>query len=352
MTLLERAGLALLRRMEPERAHELSLQALRLGLAPRHPADRHPVLATSLAGMSLPNPLGLAAGYDKNARAIRPLLDAGFGFVEAGAATPRPQPGNRRPRVFRLAEDRAVINRLGFNNDGADTIAGRLAMRPRGRGVLGLNVGPNRGSADPAGDYAKVMGICGAHVEFVTINVSSPNTEGLRNLQQTGSLEEVINRTCQVRSRLECPPRLFIKIAPDLSAAAIDGIAGAAMATGIDGIVATNTMLARPALVSPLAGEAGGLSGRPLLEPAMAVLKRLYRVTGGGIPLIGVGGIASSEHAYARIRAGASALQLYTGLVFGGFSLVGEILDGLAALLRRDGFASVSEAVGVDARIE
>ncbi len=352
MTLLEKAGLALLQKMEPEQAHEVSLRALRHGLAPRHPADRHPVLATSLAGISLPNPLGLAAGYDKNARAILPLLDAGFGFVEAGAATPLPQPGNRRPRVFRLVEDRAVINRLGFNNDGAAAIAGRLAGRPKGRGVVGLNVGPNRDSPDPAGDYARVLGICGDHVEFVTINVSSPNTRGLRGLQQTGLLEEVITRTLQARSRLERPPRLFIKIAPDLSPEAIDCIAATAIATGIDGIVATNTMVARPALVSPLAGEAGGLSGDPLLDPATGVLKHLYRETCGRIPLIGVGGIASSRHAYARIRAGASAVQLYTGLVFGGLSLVGEILDGLAAFLHRDGFNSVSEAVGADTKTE
>ncbi|GAA0291057.1 quinone-dependent dihydroorotate dehydrogenase [Rhodovulum strictum] len=345
MTPLERAGLALLHRMDPERAHGLSLAALRAGLVPLPGPITSDRLATDLAGLALPNPVGLAAGYDKNAAALDPLARAGFGFVEVGAATPRPQPGNPRPRLFRLAEDRAAINRFGFNNEGMVAIGARLAARPGGA-VVGLNLGANKDSADRAADFAAVLAHCGAHVDFATVNVSSPNTERLRDLQGRAALSALLAGVMAARAGLKRPIPVFLKIAPDLGDAEIDEIAGVALETGISGIVATNTTLARGELTSRHAGEAGGLSGAPLFARSTRVLARLSVATGGQLPLIGVGGVGSAEDAYAKIRAGASAVQLYTALVYGGLGLVAEILRGLDRLLARDGFANVSEAVG------
>ncbi|RAP42152.1 dihydroorotate dehydrogenase (quinone) [Rhodovulum viride] len=345
MTPLERAGLAVFHRMDPERAHSLSLTALQSGLVPLPGRLTSPRLATDLAGLSLPNPVGLAAGYDKNAVALGPLMRAGFGFLEVGAATPRPQPGNPRPRLFRLIEDRAAINRFGFNNDGMEAIGARLAARPAGVPV-GLNLGANKDSADRAADFATVLAACGAHVDFATVNVSSPNTEKLRDLQGHEALTALLAGVMAARAELSRPIPVFLKIAPDLTDAEIDDIAEVALEAGVSGIVATNTTLARAGLKSPDAGQAGGLSGTPLFARSTRVLARLSAATCGRLPLIGVGGVGSAEEAYAKIRAGASAVQLYTALVYGGMSLVRDIVDGLDLLLARDGFAHVAEAVG------
>ncbi|WP_297976566.1 quinone-dependent dihydroorotate dehydrogenase [uncultured Amaricoccus sp.] len=345
MSLGERLALPLLHRLDPETAHGLALRALRAGLAPRADAAAFPRLATRLAGLDLPNPLGLAAGFDKNARAVGPLLAAGFGFVEVGAATPLPQPGNPRPRLFRLAEDRAVINRFGFNNDGAAAIAARLAARPPG-GIVGLNIGANKTSADRAADYAAVLAAAGPYVDFVTVNVSSPNTERLRDLQGADALRGLLAGVAAANSALARPVPIFLKIAPDLAEAELEALVAVALESEIAGIVATNTTLARDGLRSRHRAEAGGLSGTPLLARSTAVLARVHALTGGRLPLVGVGGVGSAEEAYAKIRAGASAVQLYTALVYQGLGLVPRLLAGLDALLARDGFASVAEAVG------
>jgi dihydroorotate dehydrogenase len=345
MSALERLGLCALQRLDPETAHDLSLKALRTGLAPLPRPVASPRLRTTLAGLDLPNPLGLAAGYDKNAVALDPLLRAGFGFVEAGAATPRPQPGNPRPRLFRLTADRAAINRFGFNNDGAAAIAARLEAR-RAAGVVGLNLGANKDSPDRAADFAEVLRICGPHVDFATVNVSSPNTEKLRDLQGKAALAALLAGVMEVRAGLPRPVPVFLKIAPDLDEAGLDDIAAVAVAQGVDAIVATNTTLARQGLTDPRRDEAGGLSGRPLFTRATRVLARLSARLDGRVPLVGVGGVGSAEDAYAKIRAGASAVQLYTALAYEGLSLVPRILAGLDAALARDGFSGVAEAVG------
>ncbi len=345
MTPAERLGLAVLRRLDPERAHALSLRALRMGLAPRPGPATSPRLRTRLAGMDLPNPVGLAAGYDKDAVAVAPLMRAGFGFLEVGAATPLPQPGNPRPRAFRLPAHRAVINRYGFNNDGAEAIAARLARRPQGVPV-GVNLGANRDSADRAADYAAVLRAVAGVADFVSVNVSSPNTAGLRALQGREALAGLLAGVMEARGARALP--VLLKIAPDLDPAGIEEVAAVALAAGVDGIVATNTTLSREGVTGRHAQEAGGLSGAPLFERSTRVLARLSAATGGRLPLIGVGGIGSAEDAYAKIGAGASAVQLYTGLVHGGLSLVSEIARGLDARLARDGFASVAEAVGTE----
>ncbi|MGY6548339.1 MAG: quinone-dependent dihydroorotate dehydrogenase [Roseinatronobacter sp.] len=347
MSLIERAGLGLLRQFDPERAHGLALRALAMGLAPMPAPVTSPWLRVAVAGLDLPNPVGLAAGFDKNATALSGLARAGFGFVEVGAATPRPQPGNPRPRLFRLREDRAVINRFGFNNDGAAAIAARLAQRPAGM-VLGLNLGANKDSPDRAADFAQVLATCGAHLDFATVNVSSPNTEALRDLQGPQALAALLRGVLDAR---DCLPRripVFLKIAPDLTLDDVGAIARVAQDAPVDAIIATNTTLARDGLRSRHAQQAGGLSGVPLFERSTRVLAQFSELTHGRVPLIGVGGIASAEDAYAKIRAGASAVQLYSALSFRGLSLLAEINRGLLDLLARDGFASVTEAVGTD----
>ena len=345
--LIERAGMAVLSRIDPERAHDLALGALRRGVAPLPAPVVSPRLRVRLAGMELGNPVGLAAGFDKNAVALAALTRAGFGFVEVGAVTPRPQAGNPRPRLFRLPEDRAVINRFGFNNEGAEAVAVRLAARPKGCPV-GLNLGANKDSPDRAGDFARVLAGCGAHVDFATVNVSSPNTEKLRDLQGPAALAALLEGVMEARAALPRPIPVFLKIAPDLGEAELAAIAGTALAAGLDGIIATNTTLAREGLRGRHAGEAGGLSGAPLFERSTRVLARLSVLTEGRLPLIGVGGVGSAEEAYAKIRAGATAVQLYSALALGGLSLLPRIVAGLDALLARDGFGAVAEAVGTD----
>ena len=346
MSLLERTGLALLHRVDPERAHGLAIKALQMGLAPAPGTVTSPRLQTGIAGLTLPNPVGLAAGFDKNATALAGLAKSGFGFVEVGAATPRAQPGNPRPRLFRLTEDRAAINRFGFNNDGMAAIAPRLAQRPRGA-VIGLNLGANKDSSDRAQDFVDVLRHCGAHIDFATVNVSSPNTEKLRDLQGKEALTALLSGVMTARDTLDRPIPVFLKIAPDLTPTEIEDVAEVAQTVAIDAIIATNTTLARDGLASRFATEAGGLSGVPLFEKSTQVLARLAHVTQGRIPLIGVGGIATADDAYAKIRAGASAVQLYTALVFGGLSLGARIARDLDTLLARDGFDTVAQAVGV-----
>lgn len=346
MSLTERAGLALLHRCDPERAHALSLTALRMGLAPLPGPVTSSRLACEVAGMALPNPVGLAAGYDKNAVALAALSRAGFGFIEAGAATPRPQPGNPKPRLFRLSEDRAAINRFGFNNDGMEAIAARLSARARGPVPVGLNLGANKDSADRASDFARVLAACGPHVDFATVNVSSPNTEKLRDLQGPAALTALLQGVMEARARLSRPIPVFLKIAPDLEPADLEGIAEVALSSGLSGIIATNTTLSREGLRSAARAETGGLSGAPLFERSTRVLARLSALTEGRLPLIGVGGVGSAEQAFEKIRAGASAVQVYTAMVYEGISLIPRIARGLDALLARAGFATVAEAVG------
>lgn len=340
-----RIGAAALRMFDPETAHGLALWALRAGVAPSPGLISSDRLRTRVAGLGLPNPIGLAAGFDKNAVALAPLSRAGFGFLEVGAATPRPQPGNPRPRLFRLSEDQAAINRFGFNNDGMEAIAQRLEVRPSGS-VIGLNLGANKDSADRAGDFAQVLARCGAKLDFATVNVSSPNTEKLRDLQGKAALTALLTGVMEARATLPRQIPIFVKIAPDLDAEGLEDVAAAARDAGIDGIIATNTTLDRTGLRSRHAGETGGLSGQPLFDRSTRTLAQLSRITEGRVPLIGVGGVASAGQAYAKIRAGASAVQLYTGLVYGGLALVPEIAEGLDDMLRRDGFANVAEAVG------
>lgn len=347
MSLAEDVGLLALRRLDPETAHGLALKALHTGLAPLPGPVRAPRLAVRLAGLDLPNPVGLAAGFDKNATALDPLMRAGFGFLEVGAATPRPQPGNPRPRLFRLTEDRAAINRFGFNNDGADAIAARLAARPSGIPV-GLNLGANKDSDDRAADFARVLATCGPHADFATVNVSSPNTEKLRDLQGAEALRGLLSGVMEARAALARPVPVFLKIAPDLTDAEIAEIAVVAMDEGVQAIIATNTTLSRDGLHSPARDQAGGLSGAPLFARSTRVLARLAAETGGALPLVGVGGVGSAEDAYAKIRAGATAVQLYTAMVYRGLSLAPRIAQGLDALLARDGFDSVAQAVGSD----
>jgi dihydroorotate dehydrogenase len=329
--------------LDPETAHRATLAALRIGLVPRSAAD-DPILATSLAGLDLPNPIGLAAGFDKDVEVPDAMLRLGFGFVECGSVTPRPQAGNPQPRLFRLADDRAVINRMGFNNRGLEHAVVRLQAR-RGRpGVVGINLGANKDADDRTADYVTGLRATAALASYVTVNISSPNTPGLRALQDEAALTDLVARVVAARGALQVP--VFVKIAPDLEPADFDAIARIAIDGGIDGLIVSNTTISRPTLHSRDAGEAGGLSGAPLQPLAMAALREAARATGGALPLIAAGGIATGAEAYARIRAGASAVQLYSALVYDGPGLVQRIKADLAALLRRDGFASVAEAVG------
>ncbi|MEO1363526.1 MAG: quinone-dependent dihydroorotate dehydrogenase [Pseudomonadota bacterium] len=338
---LERIGTRALRRLDPETAHTLALKALNAGLAPLPGPVTSPRLATKVAGLTLPNPVGLAAGFDKNATAIAPLSRAGFGWLEVGAATPLPQPGNPKPRLFRLNEDAAAINRFGFNNDGMEAIATRLAQRPGGVPV-GLNLGANKDSANRAEDFARVLQHCAAHIDFATVNVSSPNTERLRDLQGPMALAALLDGVMQVRGDVP----VFLKIAPDLTDQDLADIAKVAQDARVHAIIATNTTLDRTGLTSPHAGEKGGLSGQPLFDTSTQVLAKLHRLT--DVPLIGVGGVASAAQAYAKIKAGASAVQLYTGLVYGGLGLAADIAHGLDTLLEQDGHANIADAVGTD----
>ncbi len=340
----------LLRRIDPESAHGLTVGALEAGLGPRGGRD-DPILATRFCGLALANPIGLAAGFDKDARAPQALLRAGFGFVECGTVTPRPQAGNPRPRLFRLPDDRAVINRMGFNNAGLDAFAARLAaLRTRG-GPVGANVGANKDSADRAADYVAGLGRLWDVADYFTLNVSSPNTPGLRDLQEGGALIDLLGAVEEARTALAARSGydrpVLLKIAPDLTASQALAIVEAAVAFGLDGLVVSNTTTARPPdLAGAASSEAGGLSGAPLFGPSTRLLRELRIASRGRLALVGVGGVGDGAQAYAKIRAGADALQLYTALVYEGPGLVGRLKADLAARLRADGFLRLEAAVG------
>ncbi|MDA1070210.1 MAG: quinone-dependent dihydroorotate dehydrogenase [Proteobacteria bacterium] len=342
----------MLRHLDPECAHEATLAALAMGLAGHARWRPDPMLRVTRFGLDFPHPLGLAAGFDKDARVAGRMLALGFGFVEIGTVTPRPQPGNPRPRIFRLPADGALINRLGFNNKGLEVAGARLAAR-RGRGIVGANIGRNKDSSDAVADYVAGFRALAPHADYVTVNISSPNTPGLRDLQAVASLRPLLEALTAERAQAAgavAQRPLLLKLAPDLADADAVAAAELALEVGLDGLIVSNTTIARPPdLGGPHAGESGGLSGRPLLARSTELLGIIHRETGDALPLVGVGGIASAADAYAKIRAGACLLQLYTALVYRGPALVHEIAQGLVALLRRDGFTGIEQARGVDA---
>ena len=332
-------GAAILRNLDPETAHGLAITALKTVPLPGAPAD-DPILRTQIAGLDLPNPIGLAAGLDKNGEALHGLSRLGFGFVECGSVTPKPQPGNPKPRLFRLSEDRAIINRMGFNNAGLEAFADNLSRRPNA--VVGANLGANKDTEDKAADYVAGLQRLAGLSDYFTINISSPNTPGLRALQGREQLDDLLGRINEARTT---PAPVFLKIAPDLTSAEIAMIVEAALAHRIDALIVSNTTLDRPdSLTSRDRAEAGGLSGAPLTGRALAVLKDAAAASEGRLPLIGVGGIGSGQDAWDRIRAGASAVQVYSALIYQGPGLVGRINRDLAARLRAEGFASITEA--------
>ncbi|HYD89443.1 MAG TPA: quinone-dependent dihydroorotate dehydrogenase [Vitreimonas sp.] len=343
-----------LRLIDPETAHHFALLGLRAGLGPRARADKYPRLRTTLAGLDLPNPIGMAAGFDKNCEAPDALFAAGFGFVECGTVTPRAQAGNPKPRIFRLSEDRSVINRLGFNNKGLDGFVDCLSARAGKSGVLGANVGANKDSEDRAADYVLGMGRVWKCASYVTANISSPNTPGLRGLQERGALEDLLGRLREGRAQLEAAHGrrpLFLKVAPDLDETAVRDIAELALTYSLDALIVSNTTLQRPDhLTSDNREEAGGLSGQALFQISTHTLRLFAQALGGRLPLIGVGGVASGLNAFAKIKSGASAVQLYSALVYEGPGLVARILDDLDGLLAAEGFDSVAEAVGAELR--
>ena len=351
-TTLAKPAVRLIRCLEPEHAHAVTLWALEHGLGPSAAEETDdPVLASQLWGMSLPNPVGMAAGFDKDARAFNPVLRMGFGFVEVGTVTPRAQLGNPKPRVFRLPEDGAVINRLGFNSGGVEAAARRLDAGHQG--VVGANIGINRDSTAPAVDYAAVAQRVAPLVDYIAVNVSSPNTPGLRAFQERDALAEVINRVRRACAEAapDNPPPVAIKIAPDLGPQDLRDVVDVALAESVAGLIIGNTTIARPAgLKSAHRDEAGGLSGRPLFSAATELLRDAYRMSGERLALVGTGGIANGMDAYAKIRAGASAVQLYTALIYGGPTLISKIKRELAACLRADGCRCVADAVGADHR--
>ncbi len=332
---------------DAETAHGLSLAALRVMPLPvANAADSR--LSQVVAGLHFPNPVGLAPGYDKNAEVAAAILRMGFGFTEVGTLTPRPQTGNPRPRLFRLVEDQAVINRMGFNNDGMDTAIRRLGkLREQSLpGLVGINVGANKDSVDRVADYVACVRAMAPFADYLTVNISSPNTPGLRALQDKAALDDLL--AAVMAARIDDTP-IFLKVAPDLEPTDIDDIVEVSIRRGIAALIVSNTTISRPSLKSRHAGESGGLSGAPLRDLAQQRLRDFRKSSGGTIPLIGVGGISSAEDAYARIRAGASLVQVYSALVYEGPGLAKAINRGLVRLLKRDGFASIADAVGVDA---
>jgi len=326
--------------LDAERAHRATIATLKL--LPRRTPRFDPILASTVAGVCFPSPVGLAAGFDKDGEVPDAMLSLGFGFVEIGTVTPLAQAGNPRPRLFRLAEDRAVINRMGFNNRGQADALARLARRQR-RGVVGVNIGANKDAPDRIADYASGVRKMAAVADYLTVNISSPNTPGLRDLQAGGELAELLSAVREARVAGGTP--VFLKVAPDLAPGDHERIVRAAIDYGIDALIVANTTVSRPALLSRHKGEAGGLSGAPLNALALEQL-RAFRATGAALPLISAGGIASAEDAFARVRAGASLVQLYSALVYQGPGLAKQIAEGLAELLRREGFGNIAEAVG------
>ncbi|MDP9127827.1 MAG: quinone-dependent dihydroorotate dehydrogenase [Pseudomonadota bacterium] len=355
-------------RLDPETAHHLALAALKKGFGPRGTAkakfkantrsqdEDDSILSTVVCGLDFPNPVGLAAGFDKQCEVMGEVLAFGFGFIEVGTITPLPQPGNPQPRLFRVPEAKAIINRFGFNSDGLAICARRLGawrdtgahMRP---GLVGINLGKNRESQDAVADYVTGVKAFAPHADYLTVNISSPNTVGLRDLQGRAEMAELLKAVVRAREAVPQKPPLFVKIAPDLTEAQEEDIGAVALETGIEGMIIGNTTISRPANIpSEVAKEPGGLSGQPLARMSTELVGRMYKRLKGRVALVGVGGIASGQDAYAKIRAGASLVQIYTGLIYEGPALVPRIKRDLAALLRRDGFASIGEAVGADHR--
>jgi len=349
MTKLSDLGLRAVRAFDPERAHRIAINGLRAGLVPKWDSALPGVLHTKVLGFDLVHPLGLAAGFDKNAEAVGPLFNCGFSFVEVGAVTPVAQYGNLKPRLFRLSEDEAAINRFGFNNEGVEAVRERLFLKAHpARGPIGVNLGANKTSTDRIADYVTVLTRLADCADFFTINVSSPNTKGLRDLQERASLDDLIAAVLAARDDKATSKPVLLKLAPDLSEEQLIDVIEVCMDRQIDGIVATNTTLDRRGLRSVHRDEVGGLSGQPVFEKSTAMLRRIAEITEGKIPLVGVGGVGSAEQAYAKIRSGASLVQLYTALSYHGMGLVPQIVKGLAKLLERDGFATIAQAVGTD----
>jgi dihydroorotate dehydrogenase len=347
MSLIHEAAARALLRLDPEDAHRLTVQGLKTGLGPRD-TSADPILAIEIAGLDLPNCVGLAAGFDKNAEVPDAMLAAGLGFAECGTVTPLPQAGNPRPRLFRLTEDQAVINRMGFNNEGLEAFAGRLQRRRR-NGIVGANLGANKDATDRIGDYVTGLTRLWGQADYFTVNISSPNTPGLRDLQSRDALEELTGRVAEARATLRATGNypILLKVAPDVAEAEVGEIVEVTACAGFDGIIVSNTTITRPdTLRSDHKGEAGGLSGAPLMALSTHMLRLFHQANAPGLVLIGAGGIASGADAYAKIRAGASAVQLYSAMVFGGPGLIPRIKRDLAQRLRADGFASVREAVG------
>jgi dihydroorotate dehydrogenase len=350
---LDRLALPVLHALDPEDAHRLAIRMLQFAPLPPAPADDRR-LAMRVFGLNFPNPVGIAAGFDKNAEVPDALLRAGFGFVEIGTVTPLPQPGNPRPRLFRLDTDQAVINRLGFNSDGAGAVLRRLAARATAGGIVGVNVGANKDSPDRVADYVGLIERFAAVASYVTVNISSPNTPGLRDMQHAAVLDDLLARVIDARERVATtagPTPVLVKIAPDLPLGDLDDAVAIARKRRVDGIIVGNTTVSRPARLhdSKQAKEAGGLSGRPLLPLANRTLAETYVRVEGVFPLVGAGGVDSGESAFAKIRAGASLVQVYSGLVFSGLGLVGAIKAALLGALTRDGRAGLSDYVGADA---
>jgi dihydroorotate dehydrogenase len=346
-------SLPLLRWFDPEDAHRLAIQGLRL-LPPMRPRSDDPKLAVRAFGINFPNPIGMAAGFDKSAEAPDALLRLGFGFVEIGSVTPRPQVGNPRPRIFRLERDEAVINRMGFNNDGADAVLRRLAARAHLGGIVGVNVGANKDSPDRVADYVRLIEVFAPVASYFTVNISSPNTPGLRNLQQAAILDDLLARVIDTRERVRAKAGdspVLLKIAPDLSLAELDNVVHVARSRRVDGMIVANTTLARPSTLREKvrAGEQGGLSGRPLFRLSTRMVAETYVRAEAAFPVVGVGGIDSGGAALTKIRAGASLIQLYSSLVYKGLKLVEDIKSDLSSTLLRTGRDSLSEIVGADA---
>jgi dihydroorotate dehydrogenase len=349
--LFDRLARRVLHILDPEDGHRLALRAL--NLAPLRRSVDAPALAVSAFGLRFPNPVGVAAGFDKNAEAADAVLRAGFGFAEIGTVTPLPQAGNPRPRLFRLSADEAVINRMGFNNDGHVAVRARLAAR-RGGGIVGVNIGANKDAQDRAADYLAGIAAFAGLASYFTVNVSSPNTPGLRDLQQRAALDDLLSRVLAARDLNPAVAKtpVLLKIAPDLALGDLDDAVGVARRRGVDGMIVSNTTLARPASLGEraTAQEAGGLSGRPLFPLATRMLAETFVRVESAFPLIGVGGIHSGETALAKIRAGATLVQLYTGLVYGGLSLANEIKQHLADAVRSDQAGSIAKLIGRDAQ--
>jgi len=338
-------------RLDPETAHSLAIYTLKRGLIPSCPQIQNSILEQNLLGVDFKNPIGLAAGFDKNAEVSKAMLNQGFGFVEVGTVTPQAQSGNLKPRVFRLTRDRAIINRLGFNSAGIEEVLKNLLPRYQRSGPVGVNLGKNKFSHDAVADYVAGVKAFASHADFLVVNVSSPNTPGLRELQSRDHLEVLLDavQTAILNSKLDDPPALLLKVAPDLSETEKQNIAEVVIDLKIDGLIATNTTIGRQIeLQDPQRSEVGGLSGVPLMNVSTSILSDFYRLCEGRIPIIGVGGVSTGADAYSKIRAGASLVQLYTSFIFEGFGLANRINRDLALLLERDGFSSVSDAIGAD----